>query len=135
MEFEYTVPSLTAILSSAVLALLVNLSIFMVIGKTSPIAYNVLGHFKLCVILASGFVFFGEEANPVKVTGTIMTVIGVVLYTHLQQSLKSGWEQREKAAQVNNREVPLSSIKVTSNSNQQEEEEEEKDKEPLIAQK
>ena len=29
---------------SSILAFLVNLSIFLVIGKTSPVSYNVLGH-------------------------------------------------------------------------------------------
>lgn len=99
MEYEYTIPSLTAILGSSSLAFLVNLSIFLVIGKTSPVAYNVLGHFKLCVILLSGFLFFHEDANMWKIIGTLLTLAGVIAYTHLQQNLKSGWEGREKAAQ------------------------------------
>ena len=44
-------------------AFLVNLSIFMVIGKTSPVTYNVLGHFKLCSVLAGGFIFFHDPLN------------------------------------------------------------------------
>ena len=99
LEYDYTIPSLTAILGSSALAFLVNLSIFLVIGKTSPVAYNVLGHFKLCVILLSGFLFFHEDANMWKVVGTLLTLAGVIAYTHLQQNLKSGWEGREKAAQ------------------------------------
>ena len=98
LEFEYTIPSVVAILASSTIAFLVNLSIFLVIGKTSPVAYNVLGHFKLCVILLSGFLFFGEQANAMKVAGTVLTLAGVIAYTHLQQNLKSGWEGREAAA-------------------------------------
>ena len=97
-EFEYTIPSVLAILGSSAMAFLVNLSIFLVIGRTSPVAYNVLGHFKLCVILLSGFLFFGEDANTMKLIGTLMTLIGVIAYTHLQQNLKSGWEGRGEAA-------------------------------------
>lgn len=98
LEYEYSIPSLMAILASSTLAFLVNLSIFLVIGKTSPVAYNVLGHFKLCVILLSGFLFFGESANQMKIIGTLLTLGGVITYTHLQQNLKSGWENRDKAA-------------------------------------
>ena len=98
LEYEYTIPSVMGILASSTIAFLVNLSIFLVIGRTSPVAYNVLGHFKLCVILLSGFLFFGEDANPTKIAGTVLTLIGVVAYTHLQQNLKSGWEARGDAA-------------------------------------
>jgi solute carrier family 35 protein E3 len=97
LHFDYTAASLAAILGTAALSFCVNLSIFLVIGRTSPVAYNVLGYFKLVCILASGFVFFREEANGIKVTGTAITFVGVCVYTQLQQSLKSGWEEREKA--------------------------------------
>jgi hypothetical protein len=40
-----------------------------VIGNTSPISYNVLGHFKLCVILFSGWLFFAEDMNDKKTLG------------------------------------------------------------------
>jgi solute carrier family 35 protein E3 len=96
MNFDYSIPSVTAIFASSVLAFLVNLSIFLVIGRTSPVAYNVLGHFKLCVILLSGFLFFSEQANGMKILGSLLTLAGVITYTHLQQNLKSGWENREK---------------------------------------
>jgi len=52
--YVYSPGALAAIAGSAILAFCVNLSIFLVIGRTSPIAYNVLGHFKLCVVLLSG---------------------------------------------------------------------------------
>lgn len=97
-EYEYSIPSLSAIILSSVLAFMVNLSIFLVIGKTSPVAYNVLGHFKLCVILLSGFLLFGEDTNSKKVMGTLMTLAGVITYTHFQQNLKTGWEARDKNA-------------------------------------
>jgi solute carrier family 35 protein E3 len=52
---------------SAIVAFVVNLSIFMVIGKTSPITYNVLGHFKLCTVLAGGFLIFHDPLNANQV--------------------------------------------------------------------
>jgi len=97
-NFDYSFPSLSAIVLSCTLAFLVNLSIFMVIGKTSPIAYNVLGHFKLCVVLLTGFLYFNEEANSTRVLGTIITFVGVVVYSTLQQNISNGWDNRKTAA-------------------------------------
>ena len=68
---------------SALLAFLVNLSIFLVIGKTSPVAYNVLGHGKLCVVLLSGYVLFGEVCTVENCVGVILAISGIVAYTHL----------------------------------------------------
>jgi hypothetical protein len=78
-----------------------------VIGKTSPVAYNVLGHFKLVCILVSGFLFFHEDATPMKVAGTLVTFSGVLIYTHLQQTLKSGWESRAKEAPTKEEQYAL----------------------------
>ena len=78
--------ALGAIIGSSVLAFLVNLSIFLVIGKTSPVTYNVLGHFKLCVILVGGFVLFGQEPLPKVIFGILVTLSGVFWYTHIKQN-------------------------------------------------
>ena len=78
--------TITTILISSVLALLVNLSIFLVIGKTSPVTYNVLGHFKLTVILTGGFVIFGQQPDIKVITGILITLAGIFWYTHLKQN-------------------------------------------------
>lgn len=84
--FEKDLPSeaWTAALMSAVVAFVVNLSIFMVIGKTSPITYNVLGHFKLCTVLAGGFLIFHDPLNSMQGVGIVLTLSGVFIYTHLK---------------------------------------------------
>lgn len=78
--------AIIAILISSILAFLVNLSIFLVIGATSPITYNVLGHFKLTVILLMGFLVFGAVLDIRNIVGIVVTVGGVVWYTHLKQT-------------------------------------------------
>jgi solute carrier family 35 protein E3 len=78
--------TLIAILISSVLAFLVNLSIFLVIGKTSPVTYNVLGHFKLTVILTGSFVLFGQPLDAKNLTGILITLAGVIWYTNLKQN-------------------------------------------------
>jgi solute carrier family 35 protein E3 len=72
------------VVSSSILAFLVNLSIFLVIRKTSPVAYNVLGHAKLCVILLSGYLVFGEPWSVWNLVGVVMTVSGIVWYTTIK---------------------------------------------------
>lgn len=78
--------ALCAIFISSVLAFLVNLSIFLVIGKTSPVTYNVLGHFKLTVILTLGFTFFGAPLDIKNIAGIVLTLAGVFWYAHLKTS-------------------------------------------------
>eukprot|EP00752_Nemacystus_decipiens_P017783 g15944.t1 len=79
---------------SCLLAFLVNLSTFLVIGKTSPVSYQVLGHFKLVVILLVGVAGFGEHASPARLSGMALALAGIVGYTTLKQGLGSGWEGR-----------------------------------------
>jgi solute carrier family 35 protein E3 len=86
---KMTVPStqtVGVILISCFFAFLVNLSTFLVIGKTSPITYNVLGHFKLTVILVLGFVLFAYPIDYKNLTGIGITLIGIFYYTHLKTS-------------------------------------------------
>lgn len=73
-----------AIVVSSLLAFLVNLSIFLVIGKTSPVTYNVLGHFKLTIILTLGFVVFNAPVDYKNIAGVLVTLAGVFWYTQLK---------------------------------------------------
>eukprot|EP00128_Syssomonas_multiformis_P018594 Colp12_sorted_trinity150504_noHs@7620 len=83
LNYSYTPLSAGTILFSGVVAFMVNLSIFLVIGKTSPVTYNVLGHFKLCVILLGGWLCFNETLSQWQSVGVAMTLAGVFYYTHL----------------------------------------------------
>jgi len=75
---------LAAVLLTAVLAFIVNLSIFLTIAYTTPVSYNVLGHAKLCCILISGYVLFGETATEKNILGVCLAVCGIMWYTHLR---------------------------------------------------
>lgn len=76
--------TVVAIGISSVLAFLVNISIFLVIGKTSPVTYNVLGHFKLTIILSLGFFAFGAVVDYRNIIGILVTLSGVIWYTQLK---------------------------------------------------
>jgi hypothetical protein len=45
-------------------------------------SYNVLGHFKLCTVLAGGFLIFQDNLNMQQAVGILLTLIGIFAYTH-----------------------------------------------------
>lgn len=49
---------------SCVFALGVNISNYLVLGKTSPLTYQVLGHLKTVLILVLGFTVFNVRRCP-----------------------------------------------------------------------
>ena len=87
------------VLISSILAFLVNLSIFLVIGKTSPLSYNVLGHAKLCVILVSGYVWFDESCSMKNLAGIVLAVGGIIWYTSLKLAAPLEPFNRKETAQ------------------------------------
>lgn len=93
-EFEFTTANTGAILATGAMAFLVNVSIFWVIGRSSAVSYNTLGHFKTCFILVSDFLLFGRPLDVKSVAGIVLTMAGVFTYTHL----KLDKARREKEA-------------------------------------
>jgi solute carrier family 35 protein E3 len=82
------------------IAFCVNLSLFLVIGRTSPLSYQVLGHFKLVVVLLGGIFLFGGDTNPKRLLGMLVTFIGVVVYGHLkmnQTQTAENWDKKNGA--------------------------------------
>lgn len=63
---------------------LVNISIFLVIGRSSPLSYNILGHCKTVVVLLSDYILFGRPATFKSSFGIILTLAGVFWYTSLK---------------------------------------------------
>nr|GMD28323.1 UDP-xylose transporter 3 [Ipomoea batatas] len=47
----------------------VNFSTFLVIGKTSPVTYQVLGHLKTCLVLAFGYVLLRDPFSWRNILG------------------------------------------------------------------
>lgn len=91
LGYHYGATSIAAILVSAVLGLLVNLSTFLVIGATSSLTYNVVGHVKTVIILAGGVVFFGDTMSQNKLGGIMVAMGGIIWYTQIKlQEARSG---------------------------------------------
>ena len=79
-----SVPAVMCISATGIISFFVNLSIFLVIGRASPIAYNVLGHCKLSLVIVGGFVFFGAPLEAKNLFGVLITLLGVAWYTYLK---------------------------------------------------
>ncbi|EFN55539.1 hypothetical protein CHLNCDRAFT_11965, partial [Chlorella variabilis] len=78
LGYAFTPGSVAAIAVSSVLGLLVNLSTFLVIGATSSLTYNVVGHVKTVLILSGGVLFFGDTMPPKKMAGIMAAMGGII---------------------------------------------------------
>lgn len=61
-----------------------SLSTFLLIGATSSLTYNIVGHLKIVSILAMGHLFFGDSMQPKKILGILLALSGVVAYSLLR---------------------------------------------------
>eukprot|EP00201_Polytomella_parva_P020863 CAMPEP_0175044176 /NCGR_PEP_ID=MMETSP0052_2-20121109/3649_1 /TAXON_ID=51329 ORGANISM="Polytomella parva, Strain SAG 63-3" /NCGR_SAMPLE_ID=MMETSP0052_2 /ASSEMBLY_ACC=CAM_ASM_000194 /LENGTH=268 /DNA_ID=CAMNT_0016307421 /DNA_START=386 /DNA_END=1193 /DNA_ORIENTATION=- len=86
LGFKYTTSAILAILVSAALGLLVSLSTFLVIGSTSSLTYNVVGHLKTVIILSGGCVLFGDVMPLQKFIGVSIAMGGIAWYTQIKVS-------------------------------------------------
>ena len=73
-----------AIAVSSVLGLLVSLSTFLVIGATSSLTYNIVGHLKTVTILTGGCLIFGDSMSFSKLFGVALAMVGIAWYSHMQ---------------------------------------------------
>ena len=86
------------IILSCLISVSVNFSTFLVIGKTSPVTYQVLGHLKTCLVLAFGYVLLHDPFNWRNILGILIALIGMVLYSYFC-TRESQQKANETAAQ------------------------------------
>jgi solute carrier family 35 protein E3 len=78
-------PSALALVSTTgVFAFAINLSIFWIIGITSPVTYNMVGHTKFCLTLLGGYIVFHDPLRALQLCGILLTFSGIVAYTHFK---------------------------------------------------
>ncbi|XP_055831440.1 UDP-xylose transporter 3-like [Solanum dulcamara] len=81
-SFRYTPQVLVFIAMSCLISVSVNFSTFLVIGKTSPVTYQVLGHLKTCLVLAFGYILLHDPFNWRNILGIFVAMMGMVLYSY-----------------------------------------------------
>ncbi|CAK9141241.1 unnamed protein product [Ilex paraguariensis] len=80
--FKYTPQVLAFIVLSCLISVSVNFSTFLVIGKTSPVTYQVLGHLKTCLVLGFGYVLLHDPFSWRNILGILVAVVGMILYSY-----------------------------------------------------
>lgn len=80
--FAYTPQVLFFIVLSCLISVSVNFSTFLVIGKTSAVTYQVLGHLKTCLVLAFGYTLLRDPFSWRNILGILIAVLGMVLYSY-----------------------------------------------------
>ena len=59
------------------------------IGATSGLTFNVIGHLKLIIVLAGGVAFFGDQMPPKKLAGVCVALAGIAWYSFQVRSLNA----------------------------------------------
>lgn len=90
------------IVLSCLISVSVNFSTFLVIGKTSAVTYQVLGHLKTCLVLAFGYVLLHDPFRWRNILGISIAVVGMVIYSYC-----CTLESQQKA---NEASVPLAQV-------------------------
>ncbi|GJN20873.1 hypothetical protein PR202_gb08306 [Eleusine coracana subsp. coracana] len=81
-DFNYTVQVVVFIVLSCSIAVCVNFSTFLVIGTTSPVTYQVLGHLKTCLVLSFGYMLLKDPFTVRNVVGILIAIFGMGLYSY-----------------------------------------------------
>lgn len=77
------------VILSSVIAFSINLTIFLIIGNTSPVTYNMAGHLKFCLTFAIGYFFFHDVISLNQVIGVLSTLFGVIMYSHIKLKMQA----------------------------------------------
>ncbi|XP_068663503.1 UDP-xylose transporter 1-like [Aristolochia californica] len=92
--FKYSPVVLAFIILSCLISVSVNFSTFLVIGKTSPVTYQVLGHLKTCLVLGFGYTLLHDPFTERNIIGILIAIFGMGMYsyycTHEKQKKQNG---------------------------------------------
>ncbi|KAH9660724.1 UDP-xylose transporter 1 [Citrus sinensis] len=80
--YKYSPVVLAFIILSCLIAVSVNFSTFLVIGKTSPVTYQVLGHLKTCLVLGFGYTLLHDPFTERNIIGILVAICGMGLYSY-----------------------------------------------------
>ncbi|XP_030546227.1 UDP-xylose transporter 1 [Rhodamnia argentea] len=104
--YKYSPIVLGFIILSCLIAVSVNFSTFLVIGKTSPVTYQVLGHLKTCLVLGFGYTLLHDPFTERNIIGILVAMLGMGLYSYF-------CTQESKKKQSTDLSIPQIKEKVT----------------------
>eukprot|EP01117_Protostelium_nocturnum_P005488 TRINITY_DN1987_c0_g1_i1.p1 TRINITY_DN1987_c0_g1~~TRINITY_DN1987_c0_g1_i1.p1 ORF type:complete len:336 (+),score=83.43 TRINITY_DN1987_c0_g1_i1:78-1085(+) len=82
-NFVWTGEITGVVILSCLLAGVLNISGFFVVGCFSPITYSVAGHVKTIAIIVCGVLVFAESVSPTSAFGIVLAVGGVIWWSSL----------------------------------------------------
>lgn len=80
MRYSFSTGAMVTLLASCTLAVLVNISQFMCLGRFSAVSFQVLGHSKTLLVLLGGWAFLGDTITGKKFAGMMLAVSGMIWY-------------------------------------------------------
>jgi len=89
-EHEYKASLVVIIILSALVAMLLNLACFVIIGFKGPIAFQVVGYLKTVLVFTGGHLFFDDHYETKKICGVIAAIFGLIYYTHIKSIVDAG---------------------------------------------
>ena len=84
--------------ATCVIAVAVNFSTFLVIGKCDAVTYQVLGHLKTCLVLAFGFFALGDAIHLRNALGIGVALVGMGAYGAAEAAEKKKNAKSAKSA-------------------------------------
>jgi len=84
-SFNITNDIVAWIILTCVLAMGVNYTTYLLVGKTSAVSFQVIGTLKTSLTFIVGIIMFREHPKPHQIIGIIMGLMGMVLYSHFKQ--------------------------------------------------
>jgi solute carrier family 35, member E3 len=88
-EYEWTEGAVVFLAASCALAVLVNISSFMCIGRFSAVSFQVIGHVKTVLVFFFGFVCFSAPITHRNILGCSLAVMGMIYYSRVQLAEKA----------------------------------------------
>lgn len=81
-EQEYQTKLVAIILLTSLVAMLLNLACFVIIGFKGPIAFQVVGYLKTVLVFMGGHLLFDDNYDSKKIVGVLTAILGLIYYTH-----------------------------------------------------
>lgn len=130
MDHSFSQREVMLIGLTGVIAVGVNVSCFGIIGKTSALTYQVVGHVKTTLILLIGFVFFpptktASHSQTVKTAiGMAISMVGIIMYTSIGLMSKGDnkEEGKSKPAILENKEEDIEKPSILNKDEKKKEE-------------
>jgi solute carrier family 35 protein E3 len=94
LAVDWSFSLIAYILLTCLFAVAVNIVSYALIGKTSAVTYQVVGHLKTILTLAGGFLLFPSSIDSDQATGNLagilIALVGMILYGDVKVNERSG---------------------------------------------